>query len=302
MPQVSTIYCLGEILLDMIYDRSMQVDAKPGGAMLNSAVSLGRLGRKVQMIGYLSEDDEGRIIKSFLRRSNVNTKYCVDDKEKTRIALAILDENKNAKYTFYKTPYNIDYLISIPKFSIKDYLLYGSSFSWNKLLKEQVSKILDKAIENNTFVLYDPNFRTPHLQELPDCKSLIIENISKATLVRGSDEDFKLIANAETPEEAFVFVSKSGCNSLVYTTSNKAVHVFHNQQKFEYKIPPLYPISTIGAGDTFNAGILYCLDELSIPFFDLNMENWDYIIRTSIKMAQQVCLSYDNYIDEDFKV
>jgi fructokinase len=63
------------------------------------------------------------------------------------------------------------------------------------------------------------------------------------------------------------------------------------------------PVSTIGAGDNFNAGViasLYSMDASPSSIVNLGQAEWDKIIGTAIEFASEVCLSYDNYIGLPF--
>ena len=62
-------------------------------------------------------------------------------------------------------------------------------------------------------------------------------------------------------------------------------------------------MSTIGAGDTFNAGLIYSFIRMGIQKSNVGgvtAEMWKKVIETSVSFAANVCMSYDNYISADF--
>ena len=68
-------------------------------------------------------------------------------------------------------------------------------------------------------------------------------------------------------------------------------------------MPAISPVSTIGAGDNFNAGIIYGMLKHGVRHKDLatlSKEQWDAIIRCGIDLASESCLSRDNYISKEF--
>ena len=79
-----------------------------------------------------------------------------------------------------------------------------------------------------------------------------------------------------------------------------APHRFRLQR---YDIPPLKAVSTVGAGDNFNAGIIYGLLKYDVRYDDLNTigeAKWDQIIRYGMEFAAEVCKSYSNSVSNEF--
>ena len=89
------VYTLGESLLDIIITTFDDVVVRPGGAMLNTAVSLGRLNVDVRLITELGDDDTSKMIISFLQSNNVASEFVQSyNNNNTSLALAFLDANK----------------------------------------------------------------------------------------------------------------------------------------------------------------------------------------------------------------
>ena len=131
---------------------------------------------------------------------------------------------------------------------------------------------------------------------------MIEENISYATLVRGSHEDFSFIYGARNADETYkYFGDKPPC--LLYTSSTKGVYLRSPEFSENFEVKKIVPKSTIGAGDNFNAGVVYSLFKNHIKYKDLpqlGREQWKEIIETAVEFATHVCEGYDNYISEDF--
>jgi len=182
-------------------------------------------------------------------------------------------------------------------------LLFGSFFAITESVRESLITILQHAHEAGATIIYDPNFRRPHLKELEEVKPWILENISYADLVKGSDEDFQLIFGANNSEEAFNSVSGAGCDNLIYTSGPKDVHVKSLSLNLQLPVPAIETVSTIGAGDNFNAGMVWALYQENIhrnDFQDLSESGWKNIASRGISFASEVCRHYENYISDDF--
>jgi len=205
------VYGIGETVLDIIFKDGKPLAAKAGGSMLNSLVSLGRLGVDVSYVSDYGKDDVGDLIDNFLKENQVNTdKVARFEDHRSAISIAFLSENNDANYNFYKDDPPERLTSTEIDFSDEDILLFGSFFSIAKAPRKKLISLLTQANDARTTIIYDPNFRKPHLKELPDLLPLIKENISFADIVRGSDEDFYNIFGANSAEQAYQHILENG--------------------------------------------------------------------------------------------
>ena len=296
------VFTIGEILLDIIFKNKKTVEAKPGGSMLNTAVSLGSLDMRVFMVGDCAKDSVGDLITEFLKKDNVSVDYIKYHSEaNSKLALAFLDVDKNADYLFYKSEFKNRIKYIFPDVRKNDIILFGSFFSINKIIREQLIPFIKYAKSQEAIIIYDPNFRSSHLNMLDDVIDFIIENIKLADIVKASDEDFKNIFNVRNPDDSSKIINSLSCKNLIYTSGENNVSVRTSNMNSDYEVPKIIPESTVGAGDTFSAGLICSLLKENILFDDINKISkmqWDRIIKTSIEFAQDVCMSFDNYISE----
>jgi len=297
-------YGLGETLLDIIFKNNIPQAAKAGGSTLNSCVSLGRAGVPVSFISETGDDKAGDIIIETMVNSSVKTDYVKRfSGGQTPTALAFLNEKNDAEYMFYKNYPTDRFCIELPEFKTNDILLFGSFFAISSEIRSKVEAVIKNAKKNGAIIIYDPNFRKPHLHCLGEVKKYIEENISLADIVRGSDEDFKLIFDANNSEEAYGQVKSFGCQNLIYTSADEYVKLHTEFHSEKYDVAKVEVISTIGAGDSFNAGLIYTIYNEEIMKDDiakLRKGRWTKIIETAIKFGSHVCESYENYISEEF--
>jgi fructokinase len=219
------IFAIGETVLDIIFKESQVKDAKPGGSMLNSAVSLGRAGQEVFLITEFARDQVGLHVQGFLEQNGVDCTYVYHfDQGKTPLALAFLNEQSDASYVFYKSYPKNRLNVSMPDFSENDIVLFGSFFGIDPLIRPQVLDIIHKAREQGALVIYDPNFRKPHAHELEKLKTVILENIELSHIVRGSHEDFKIIFNADEINQVRERIG-DGPDILLMTNSSDGVYL-----------------------------------------------------------------------------
>jgi fructokinase len=295
------VYTLGETVLDIIFENNRPIDAKPGGSTLNTSISLGRLGVQVNFISEYANDKVGNLIDAFLLENGVSTEFINRYTDgKSALALAFLDEHKNASYDFYKIYPPKRLSDKFPDFTANDILLFGSFYALAEEIRPYLQELKNRAKSAKALIIYDPNFRSAHAHELKKLKPIILENMSNSGIIRGSNDDFLHIFGAKTAEEAYNSV-KGFCPNLIYTESSKGVHVFTSEYSLFYEARKIMPVSTIGAGDTFNSGLIYSLIKLSKNSVDnLTRKDWNFLINNAIDFSAHVCMSYDNYISKEF--
>ena len=289
------IYAIGESLIDIIFSDNDTVSAKPGGSMLNACISLGRLGHQVHFLTEFGNDKAGDRIASFLNDNNVNSEYSIrHEKRKTTLALAWLDKTGNASYSFYQDLPDKAPEIKLPDFKPGDIFLFGSSYSIRQRNRINIGNLLNCAGKAGATIIYDPNIRQSKIEDTAETRNQIFEMIEKADIIKGSDEDFTYIYQNSNQLDILRQIEKQ--NSLFFLTSGKnGVEVIYHGIIAHYAIPSIVPVSTIGAGDNFNVGIIHALisKHISKPY---HQESLSAMAEGGIKLAAEVCLRTENYI------
>ncbi len=297
---MARIYTIGETLLDIFIKDGQAIASRPGGAMLNTAISLGRLGLPVYLISEYANDQVGQTIDHFLLENNVSSDYIYHYKDgRTALAMAFLDDQNEAKYTFYKQYPKGRLKIKTPDFTPEDIILFGSFYALLPDVRNQILAIIKKARRTGALIIYDPNIRSPHKKQISKLKGAISENISLADIIRGSNEDFNTIFDINNQNDALKEVLKHDCQHLIYTMNKDGVYLLYDQQSHYYKVPGIETVSTVGAGDSFNAGLIYAIWKNKLMKDDINnlpFEVWSSLIEEGISFSSDVCQSLDNYI------
>ncbi|HER09088.1 MAG TPA: carbohydrate kinase [Bacteroides sp.] len=293
------IYAIGETILDIIFRNNQPQTAKPGGSSFNAAITLGRLGTPITFISEMGNDRVGDIIQDFLVENGVDSTYLSRYKNgQSAVALAFLNENSDAEYQFYKDYPHQRLAVEFPELNRDDLLLFGSFYALNPGIRPRVKALLEKARRAGAILLYDPNFRSTHLQDREKLLSVIRENMEFASIVRASDEDLGNIFQVDNPDDAWECV-RPHCAVLLYTANAHGVYLKSEKLDVHVEVNRIEPVSTIGAGDTFNAGILYGLHSMGCRLDQvqgLGKQAWQVLIATAVEFAREVCLSYENYL------
>lgn len=291
------IYTLGESLLDIIIKDLNHVTAHPGGAMLNAAISMQRAGLQTSLISELGNDKAGELILNSLNTEQINIQYItVYSNNETSLAIAFLDKEKKPEYTFKKSYPKIRKLPLPPNFTNNDFLLFGSLYSLDFNLYPQIDLYLQKAKQAETTIIYDPNIRMSEKIKNPDLKKILFRNMSIAEIIKGSDEDFNAIFPGKPIEELNEEFLKINPEALFIITQGKnGASAFYKNKIFHEAAKPVKTISTVGAGDGFNAGIIAYMENNNI-IFPLSGKEILSLLKTGNKFASAVCSSQENYI------
>lgn len=298
------IFGIGETILDIIFQNNQPYKAVPGGSVFNGLITLGRMELPVTFISELGNDRVGDIIRDFMQDSHLTTEFvdCFPN-GKSPLSLAFLDEDKNAHYIFYKDYPAQRLEVPLPAIEPDDIFIFGSYYSLNPALRPRMVEFLQYARERKAILYYDPNFRKAHAHEAILLKPTVLENLEFADIVRGSDEDFQNLFGKTDTREVYQDHVKLYCDRLLSTRGANGVDLCTRQFTCHFDAPRIHSVSTIGAGDNFNAGILYGLLKYDIrrdDLPDIDMETWGKIVRHGMDLAAEVCQSYDNYVSKEF--
>ncbi len=294
---------IGETIYDILFRQGQPVAAVPGGSVFNGLISLGRTGLDCTFITEVGDDQVGQNILAFMQKNGINTDYvsCYQGK-KTAISLAFLDENNDAHYSFYKDYPNNRLDFEMPLIQKNDIVAFGAYFALNPVLKDKVRPFLNYAKQQGAILYYDLNFRDNHKHEVESLRDTFKENFAVADIVRGSHEDFINVYGHDDCRKIYDEISKY-CPRFICTRGKDGVLVIDHGQEYTFSSNPIVPVSTIGAGDNFNAGILYGLYTGGIGRENLDrltQEDWSRLIRFGIEFGTETCMSTSNYVSKEF--
>ncbi|MBP5241017.1 MAG: carbohydrate kinase, partial [Bacteroidales bacterium] len=233
----------------------------------------------------------GDLICNFLQENGVSPEYvCRHQNVQSHISLAFLDEHKDAQYVFYKDHASVSLDGKLPEMSQDDVVLFGSFFAINPAIRPVVGDLLRKAREAGAWLYYDINFRKNHIADLPEVMPNIEENMQLADVVRGSMEDFEYLFGLNAGEAIYERVSRY-CRTLILTDGARQIRVYTPEGCETYPVQPIETVSTVGAGDNFNAGYIYAKM--------LGMDDQAQRIAMAQRWSQDVCRQLGNNISDE---
>lgn len=297
---------IGETVLDIIFKDNQPVGAVPGGSVFNAMISLGRCGVASTMLTDAGRDRIGDQVVSFLSDNGV----CADYVQRfahgqSPVSLAFLDGANNAQYMFYRDSKVDRQDINIPDLHADDIVLIGSYYALDPAVRQQVVALLDQARAAGAIIYYDINFRPSHRTDVMKVTPNLLDNLDYADIVRGSVDDFEVLYRKQDPETIYKAEISFYCKRFICTRgAQPAVVLADGGVVGEYPVDTTDTVSTIGAGDNFNAGFIYSLLRQGITRDHLDrgltQQQWNGLIADALAFAAESCKSIYNYISVDF--
>jgi len=246
------VVCFGEVLWDMLPDGK-----KPGGAPMNVAYHLNKLGIAGQMISRVGKDTAGEELVQFLTKMGLTTDYIqLDDQYQTSEVIASMGENHEMHYTIVQ-PVAWDFITyhaSLEKLvTDADILVFGSLVARNETTRNTLYQLIEQA----AFRLFDVNFRAPHYTQ-----STIEYLLHQANAVKLNNHELQEIAqwmgqNKQNEEEAIARLQDTyQLAEIILTKGANGASYYTAESRHDYKAYPVTVKDTVGSGDSFLAAFL----------------------------------------------
>lgn len=297
---------IGETVLDIIFKNDQPISAVPGGSVFNGLISLGRAGVQTSLISETGNDRVGRRIVSFLEENGVDASNVNIHKDsKSPLSLAFLNDNNDAEYVFYKDHPHDRLDFDYPEVNADDIVMFGSFYAVNPVIRPQVAGFLEYAKSHGAIIYYDVNFRSSHKSEVMKITPNMLENFEFCDILRGSREDFDVLFAKTDADSIYRNNISFYTRNFIMTQGAEPIELRANGGiSKSYAVEPTETVSTIGAGDNFNAGFVYGLMKYGITrqqiMHGLATEQWDKLIASAQRFSAECCKSINNYISADF--
>jgi len=297
---------IGETVLDIIFKNDEPIGAVPGGSVFNGIISLGRSGVSASFISETGNDRVGKKIIKFLEDNGVNAdSVCVYAESKSPLSLAFLNEQNDAEYIFYKDHPHDQLDFVYPDIQPDDIVMFGSYYAVNPVIRPQVAAFLEYAQNKGAILYYDVNYRASHRNEVMKLRANILENLEFADIVRGSAEDFEIMFDQQGADKVYRSQISFYSKNFIYTQGADNVELrAEGGISKQYDVEKIETVSTIGAGDNFNAGFIYGLIKYGITremiVNGFSEELWDEVIASAMSFSANVCKSINNSVDQTF--
>jgi fructokinase len=269
---VPVIAVVGEVVADAVLpaegigDGTARLTVHPGGGPANTALALARLGGIARFAGRLSTGTLGRLCRNRLEASGVDLSCAVDVPEPATLAIATLSETGAASYEFYVSGtadwgWTDDELDRPLRPDLPVVVHSGSLALALQPSGDAIERLLARARPMATTSI-DPNLRTL-LIPAERYRAAIDRWAGLADIVRLSSDDLDHLWPGVSVEQAAARLHERGAVLVVVTLGGDGVFASLRSAggHAEVRLPPapVALVDTVGAGDSFQAGLLHHL-------------------------------------------
>ncbi len=257
------ILCCGESLIDMLPRTLETGDAAflpvSGGAVFNTAIALGRLGEKTGFYCGISSDMFGQMLIASLGQSGVEHSLCPRPALPTTLAFVTLVDG-HARYAFYDENTALRMLnpADLPSDAALE-RVRAAQFGAISLIGEPCGtafEALCNRLKDRAVISLDPNVRPGFVRDEAAYRGRLKRMLRQADIIKVSDDDLAWLApgqNFETVAKAWI---GDGASVVVLTRGEKGALAITRTGQIEVDAVKAEIVDTVGAGDTFNAGLL----------------------------------------------
>lgn len=258
------ILCCGDALIDMLpatdATGTPTFTPTPGGAVYNTAIALGRMGAEVGFCSGFSTDMFGAALCQGLKAANVDCRHLIFSDHPTTLAFVALRDGQ-ARYTFYDenaagrmiTPQDM------PQLGPETRALFfgGISLAADPGAGTYAAFLADKAASR--VVMLDPNIRPSFIRDTASYRARLSAMMAQSDIVKLSDEDLHWLQGPGSLADLARTLLSIGPKLVLITEGARGAHGYFGAHHVFEPAQKVVVADTVGAGDTFNAGVLTTL-------------------------------------------
>ncbi|BBV09585.1 TPA: aminoimidazole riboside kinase [Providencia stuartii] len=260
------VWSLGDAVVDLIPLHSMQYEACAGGAPVNVAAGVAKLGIPSGFIGRVGEDAFGHFMQKTLFDIGVDTSAMeFDERYRTSTVLVSLHENGEREFSFLVSPSADQFLSNknLPRFE-KDILHFCSLALVHPVCRASLNEAIDKIQQAGGLLSFDINIRPQMWSDPIEMHTKVDEFAYQADILKLSEDELLWLVEEVTLDRAIEKLKNYPARLKVVTQGAKGCLVLTPTHQIGISAYRVESVDTTGAGDAFMAGLLAAIAQFGV--------------------------------------
>jgi fructokinase len=261
------IAILGEALIDFKSTGALAFQGFIGGSSLNVATATARLGQATTFLTQISSDLFGASLREHMTKNGIDTSHVLESNAHSTLAF-VEERNGQAHFSFMNsvaadTMYDPQPRPVLPN-NVK-FMQFGSISLLTDPTSSSITEIIGKhrsSLNHNVTVVFDPNCRPALTPDLEGYKRKLRNWLRLAHVVKVSDQDLGWLEPDKALDDVAADWISQGPGVVIITRGEHGSTLYRaGHERLQVPTPKVSVIDTVGAGDTYTAGLMVSLLE-----------------------------------------
>jgi fructokinase len=261
------IAILGEALIDFKSTGALAFQGFIGGSSLNVATATSRLGQATTFLTQISSDLFGKSLREHMTKNGIDTSHVLESDAHSTLAF-VEERNGQAHFSFMNsraadTMYDPQPRPVLPN-NLK-FMQFGSISLLTDPTSSSITEIIGKhrsSLNHNVTVVFDPNCRPALTPDLDGYKRKLRNWLRLAHVVKVSDQDLGWLEPDKALDAVAADWISQGPSVVIITRGEHGSSLYRaGHERLQVPTPKVSVIDTVGAGDTYTAGLMVSLLE-----------------------------------------
>ncbi|PIC86172.1 fructokinase [Sporosarcina sp. P20a] len=261
--QDKQVLIYGDIFVDYIAtdETNTKFSTFLGGATVNVAAGVSRLGAQSSLITVIGEDEDSNFAENQLRHEGVDVTYAVRSPEK----------KVNRVYVHLTPEYDrvfVKYIDDTPDLQVQPSDLQEEAFQNASILHicsgtmfqptalATTKRAVELAKEHGLYLSIDPNIRPLRWESEELCRNTILSFLDQTDLLKLTEEELTFLMQESDIEKALDHLAAYNIPVIMMTMGEAGTLAIIEGAQHHVTVEPIDPVDTTGAGDAFLAGVL----------------------------------------------
>lgn len=257
------VVCLGEVIADFIPTGERTFKVCFGGAPMNTAIACARLGLRAAAIAAVGRDPFGEFLLETLKSNNVSVERVRVTGYRTTLAFVSRLKGENT-FFFYRRPWAVTADTEI-KLDEEDLALASGAAVFHftglplshKPLREDTLKMVEELRRRGVTVSFDPTYRPDSWGSVEEAREATLEAASKSDVILATIMEYQFLFEKAEIEDIFKECRKMGIKIVGVKMGGRGSALGDHSSVWVMEAYPVEVVDTVGAGDAWNAGVIY---------------------------------------------